>query len=66
MNNILYQGAIKQPNYIEQHPYVDDTGIYIPVNEYVLEGSASIYRLLLSKEMFIEAYNKWIKGEQND
>lgn len=49
--------------YVKQEPYVDDNGIWMPYEEYVLEGCASNYRLVLSKEMFVEAYNKWIKGE---
>jgi hypothetical protein len=67
VSNIVYTNAmnaeIKQPVYIKQYPYVDDQGIYIPVNEYVLEGEATLYRLVLSTEMFVEAYNKWIKGD---
>lgn len=53
---------IKQPVYIKQEPYVGDDGIYIPCDEYVLEGYATSYRCVLTKEMFVEAYNKWIKG----
>ena len=49
--------------YIKQEPYVDDDGIWIPYKEYALEGCASDYRLVMSKDMFVEAYNKWIKGE---
>ena len=38
-------------------PYVGDDGIYIP------DSDGSRYcRMLISKELFIEAYNKWIKG----
>lgn len=47
--------------YVKQNPYVDDDGIYVPVNEYVQEGCAGTYRLVLSREMFVEAFNKWIK-----
>lgn len=65
MNNILYADAmnaeIKEPVYVKQHPFVDDTGIYMPVEEYAPEG-IGMYRLVLSKEMFVEAYNKWIDG----
>jgi hypothetical protein len=32
----------------------------------VQEGCASDYRLIISKELFIEAYNKWIKEPNND
>lgn len=54
---------IKQPIIIKQEPYVGDDGIYIPCNEYVPEGYETTYRCVLTKEMFVEAYNKWIKGE---
>ena len=54
---------LKQEVYMKQYPYVDDTGIYAPCEEYVQEGTASNYKLVISKEMFSEAYNKWIKGE---
>ena len=50
--------------YIRQEPYVGDDGIYIPINEYVPEGSASMYKCVMTKEMFVEAYNKWIVGEK--
>lgn len=37
-------------------PYVGDDGIYIP------DSYDSRYcRMLISKELFVEAYNKWIK-----
>lgn len=55
----------KQEVYVKQYPYVGDTGIYIPCEEYVQEGFESNYKLLISKEMFVEAYNKWIKGAEN-
>ena len=51
----------KHDEYVEQKPYVDDKGIWVPVNAYVKEGCASFYKLLMTKEMFIEAYNKFIK-----
>ena len=53
--------SIDNPTYIKQHPYVGDDGIYVPCEEYVLDGFASNYRCILTKEIFIEAYNKWIK-----
>ena len=46
--------------YIKQEPYVDEHGIYVPINEYVPEGTASMYQCIMTKEMFVEAYNKWI------
>ena len=52
--------------YIRQKPYVDEDGIYVPVNEYVPEGCDGVYKCVMTKEMFVEAYNKWIKGENNE
>lgn len=49
--------------YIKQEPRIDDEGIWIPCEDYVLKGFEASYKLVISKEMFVEAYNKWIKGE---
>ena len=51
--------------YIRQEPYVGDNGIYVPVNEYAPEDCVSMYRCIMTKKMFVEAYNKWIKSECN-
>ena len=50
--------------YVRQEPYVGEDGIMVPINDYVPEGCASIYKCLITKELFIEAYNKYIKGEE--
>lgn len=55
-------GKLKEPVYVKQEPYVGENGIYMPEQPYALEGTGT-YRMVLSKEMFVEAYNKWIKGE---
>lgn len=52
--------------YIKQFPYVDDYGMHVPDREYVPEGTESTYRCIMTKEMFIEAYNKWIKDDKNE
>lgn len=52
-----------QTIYIKQEPYVGEDGIYVPLNPYVEEGLASAYKMFLSKELFVEAYNKWILGD---
>lgn len=49
-------------NYIKQEPYINDTGIWIPTEEYILEDCAASYTCLITKELFVEAYNKWIKN----
>jgi hypothetical protein len=38
--------------------FVDDEGIYVP-----LDSDPMYHKMVISKELFIEAYNKWIKGE---
>ena len=34
-------------------PYVAEDGIYMPIHEYVYEGTAPEYKLVLTKEIFI-------------
>ena len=60
LNTIL---NAKRPVYIKQNPYVGEDGIYEPCEPYVEEGCASAYKCILTKEVFIEAYNKWIKEQ---
>ena len=65
MNDLVYRPTIiNARTYIKQEPRIDDKGIWVPCSEYVPEGTESNYKLLISKEMFIEAYHKWIKGEE--
>ena len=52
--------------YVLHNPYVGDDGIYVPSEHYVPKGFAPVYKLLMSKEVFVEAYNKWIKGEDGN
>lgn len=69
MSNVTYDLITLQISptvEIKQEPRIDDEGIWMPVHEYLPENMASVYRLIISKEMFIEAYNKWIKGCGND
>ena len=40
--------------------YVGDDGIYIPSRH-----DYRCHELLISKDLFIEAYNKWINGKSN-
>ena len=55
--------TVKLPDpgkYVELKPFVDECGIYIPVEPYAPEGMG-IYKMIISRELFVEAYNKWIK-----
>lgn len=63
MDNTVKVFSVERPKCIRQEPYVDDEGIWVPCMPYVPEGCASNYKLVMTKEMFVEAYNKWIKGE---
>lgn len=44
---------------------IDDEGIWEPKVDFVLRGSTPDYKLIIPKDMFIEAYNRWIKGDTN-
>jgi hypothetical protein len=61
-NQEIFTAKLKEPVYVKQEPYVGENGIYIPAQPYALEGTGS-YRMVISREMFVEAYNKYIKGE---
>lgn len=52
--------------WIKQEPYVDDDGIYIPLHPYIQAGGMSPYQLVMTRDMFIEAYNKYIKNEGSE
>lgn len=47
--------------YVKQEPFVGDDGIYVPCEPYAPEGCSAAYHCIITKELFIEAYNKWIK-----
>lgn len=46
---------------VKQEPYVGEDGIYVPCEAYVPEGCSAAYKCIITKELFVEAYNKWIK-----
>lgn len=60
MSNFYYDD-----NYIyyPTHAYVNDAGIWEPLSSYVKTGESCDYKLLISKEVFIEAYNKFIRDD---
>lgn len=55
--NVEY--IINPNNWIKQEHRVFEDGIYAPCEEYALEGN-EFYKLVIPREIFIEAYNKWI------
>lgn len=44
-------------------PKIDDEGIWMPTSDFVPEGCDTNYKLIIPKDIFIEAYNRWIKEE---
>ena len=60
-NEVIQSKMLDKPVYIKQEPYLNDEGIWVPCEAYVPEGCCSNYKLLISKKLFVEAYNKWIK-----
>ena len=50
VNSITFDGE----NYA---PYINDDGIYVPV----VYCGIVYYQCVVTKDLFVEAYNKWIK-----
>lgn len=44
-------------------PYVGEDAIYVPIHEYMYEGTATEYRLFMTKEIFQEAFKEYIVKE---
>ena len=62
-SNSVYNSVNKQV-WVKSKPYVDDSGIYMPLEPYVQEGCAiSTYQLVMTKEMFQEAYKRYILND---
>ena len=62
------KGEIKTPiNYYPElrraEPYVAEDGIYMPLHDYIYEGVATEYQLVLTKEIFQEAFKEYIVKE---
>ena len=47
--------------WVKQEPYIGEGCIYKPIYAYAPEGIRMSYEMIISKEMFVEAYNRWIK-----
>lgn len=53
---------MESKEYIKAEPMINDEGIWMPVESFVPSYCEPAYKLVMTKEMFVEAYNKWIKG----
>ena len=49
-----------EKKYIKQLPKIEADGYYCPNVEYCEEGTESSYRKVISKEDFIECFNRWV------
>lgn len=56
----IHTATLKQPVYIPTKPMITDDGIFLPLVDSVREGEEPYYKLVMSKDMFIEAYMRWI------
>ena len=67
-DNVLHikheEGFFK--GYTQHFPYVGDDAIYVPAESVTRSDLMPVYKQLITKELFVEAYNKWIKGENNE
>lgn len=59
--NSYYTYNRKEKEYEKKYPFVGNDGIYIPVEEYQPKGESGMFKCIMTKEIFVEAYNKWIK-----
>ncbi len=57
-DTVIKTAKIYQPENVEA--FVGDTGIYVPSDVY------GCHKMLMSRELFVEAYNKYIKGDNNE
>ena len=54
---------MEDKKYIKLKPYVGEDAIYYPVRPYADKDSPiADYREVITKDLFVEAYNKWIKN----
>ena len=60
LENNVYTATLEQPVYIPTKPMITDDGIFMPLVDSVREGEEPYYKLVMSKDMFIEAYIRWI------
>ena len=51
--------------WVKNEPLVNNEGIFIPVHPYSRDGEATAYQLIMTKEMFQEAYRRFIIEERN-
>ena len=63
MNEYYFKGKTE---WVRHEPYVDEKGIWAPIDVCTAIGSIPQYRLVMTKEMFQEAYQKYIVESKRD
>ena len=53
-------GTIMPKKMVVYEPEIRDDGIYVPVKSECYEGTSPAYKLFISKEKFVEAFEKYI------
>ena len=44
-------------------PYVGEDGIYMPIHDYIYDGGPAEYKMIITKELFQEAFKEYIIKE---
>lgn len=65
-NNGMIIIQTEKPRLIKLSPKIDEDGIYVPISEYVYSNEPQDYRCIMTKEMFVEAYKKYILEDNNE
>ena len=65
-NNGMVLISTKPRKLIKLEPRVSEDGIYVPIEEYVYDDQPKDYRRVMTKELFVEAYKKYILEENSN
>ncbi|MBQ6536825.1 MAG: hypothetical protein IJI40_08640 [Firmicutes bacterium] len=57
---------VRGDEWLKAEPLIDDEGIFIPEKVYYRASSGCQYRLIMTREMFREAWRRYIKEDQDD
>lgn len=53
---------LRQVEFTTHEPYINDDGIYIPMYPETPKGTDTPYQLVMTREMFVEAYDRYINS----
>lgn len=55
---------VKKSEVIKAEPMINDDGIWMPEHAYFRADSGCAYRLVMTADMFREAWRRYVKGEK--